>query len=86
MHRTPPYPVAPPSTHTQLRSRWATAFSQEEFLRWDTSFFNITAKLSKNTFPAQLAALHIAYLALEDAGIPLHDIHRTRTGTRACCA
>lgn len=62
----------------KLKSRWGTAFSVNDFLGWDAAFFNLPTKLVKNTHPHQFAALHIAYEALEDAGIPLQDIHRTR--------
>ena len=47
---------------------------------YDSHLFNIQGKVSRNMHLQQLGILQSAFEGLEDAGIPLHEIYRTRTG------
>lgn len=55
-------------------------FTEEELNCYDTHFFNIQGKVARNMHLQQLGVLQSAFQGLEDAGIPLHEIYRTRTG------
>jgi hypothetical protein len=48
---------------------------------YDAHLFNIQGKVARNMHTQQLGVLQSAFEGLEDAGIPLHEIYRTRTGT-----
>jgi acyl transferase domain-containing protein/NADPH:quinone reductase-like Zn-dependent oxidoreductase/thioester reductase-like protein/acyl carrier protein len=47
---------------------------------YDSHLFNIQGKVSRNMHLQQLGVLQSVFQGLEDAGIPLHEIYRTRTG------
>ena len=68
-HNPPPFP-----THPHPRPQLSS---------YDAHLFNIQGKVSRNMHTQQLGVLQSAFEGLEDAGIPLHEIYRTRTGSCA---
>ena len=64
----------------KLKSKYSMVFTEEELNTYDTHLFNIQGKVARNMHPQQLGVLQSVFEGLEDAGIPLHEIYRTRTG------
>lgn len=64
-----------------INGRYGNIFSSDEVLSWDNVFFKYEKKLPRmNIDFRQLGVFHSVYEALEDSGITMRDIYRSKTG------
>ena len=64
-----------------VNGRYGNIFSSDEVLSWDNVFFKFEKKLPRMHIDfRQLGIFHSVYEALEDSGITMRDIYRSRAG------